>query len=163
MSLARLRFRTRYAEFAHAHGSLNLIPLVDILTAIVFFSLLSAAGLKTALASFDVAQPPTMEAAGVSKSGPASDPDVVLRVDRDRFVLRYWAGERVISRSNTTPEASLAALQRTLTELTRELGRPAHVTVVPSDHIVYDDLIRVLDQVHQAEPHSISFGIRTRR
>jgi len=152
----------RYAEFAHAHGSLNLIPLVDILTAIVFFSLLSAAGLKSALASFDVAQPPTMDAEAAAKSGSAPDPDVVLRVDRDRFVLRYGTGKRVISRA-TTPEASLAALERTLAEVTRELGRPAHVTVVPSDHVVYDDLIRVLDQVRQVKPRSISFGMRARQ
>jgi biopolymer transport protein ExbD len=154
----------RYAEFAHAQRSLNLIPLVDILTAIVFFSLLSAVGLRSALASFDLAQASTTsDAATSSRSFPASGPDLVVRVDRSRFVVRYWAGETVISRSNTTLEASLGVLHRTVVDLTRELGRRAHVTVVPSDDVLYDDLIGVLDQVHRVEPASISFGTRTRR
>src|SRR5687767_272694 len=39
MPIARSRLQARRRESARAHGSLNRIPLVDILTAIVFFSL----------------------------------------------------------------------------------------------------------------------------
>jgi hypothetical protein len=44
-----------------AHGSINLIPLVDILTSIVFFSLLTYTGAAlAALTSFDLVLPPVV-------------------------------------------------------------------------------------------------------
>jgi biopolymer transport protein ExbD len=163
MSLARSRLRIRRTSFTHAHTSLNLIPLVDILTAIVFFSLLSAVTLRSALASFDVVQAPVVAAAdGVSDTPQLSRPEVVVRVDRARFIVRHAMGETVIRRSGK-PDGALPALHGTLVELIRALGGRASVTVVPSDDVVYDDLVRVLDEVHRVEPRAISLGARARK
>src|SRR5215468_6404457 len=44
-----------------AHGRINLVPLVDILTSIVFFSLLTYTGaIMTNLTAFDLSLPPIM-------------------------------------------------------------------------------------------------------
>ena len=55
--------KTRRKETAAltAHGSINLVPLVDILTSIVFFSLLTLQNAETAaLTSFDLTLPPAV-------------------------------------------------------------------------------------------------------
>lgn len=162
MALARSRLRARRAEFMHSHGSINLVPLVDILTAIVFFSLLSVVTLRSALASFDLAQPPTASV-GNSSSMPATSPaaDVVVRVDRDRFVVRHSGGQTMIPREDA--QAALTTLHGTLVDLTRVLDGRAHITVVPSDDVLYDDLVRVLDEVHQVDPRAVSLGARARQ
>ncbi len=57
------RSKLRRAERAPvtAHGNINLVPLVDILTSIVFFSLLTYQGAAmAALTSFDLALPPVV-------------------------------------------------------------------------------------------------------
>ena len=163
MPLARSRLRARRVEFARAHGSLNLIPLVDILTAIVFFSLLSVVGLRSALASFDLFPPPA--AAEATESPTASSlvrSQTVVRVDRDRFVVRDGNTETVIPRPHSRDNAALAALQRALT--VRALGarvRP-FVTVVPSDDVSYEDVVLVLEQVQQVAPNAVALGTRAR-
>jgi biopolymer transport protein ExbD len=164
MPLAPSRRRARHAELTHAHGSLNLIPLVDILTAIVFFSLLSAVTLRSALASFDLVQPPAAtEPSALAPAATTSAPDLVLRVDRDRFVVRHWRGETTITRHRDAEGEALGALHRALAELTRALGRSPHVTVVPSDDVLYDDLVRVLDEVERVVPRAVALGSRARR
>src|SRR5687767_13690163 len=57
------RSKQRRAERAPltAHGSINLVPLVDILTAIVFFSLLTYTGAVMAqLTAYDLMLPPVV-------------------------------------------------------------------------------------------------------
>jgi biopolymer transport protein ExbD len=161
MALARSRLRVRRVEFMRANASLNLIPLVDILTAIVFFSLVSLATLRGALASFDLTQPPTVPVTRNSATAAAaSAAEIVVRVDRNQFVVRHSGGETLIARGGA-PDVSLVTLQRALIDLTRQ-GR-AHVTVVPSDDVLYDDLVRVLDEVHRVTPHAVSLGTRARQ
>jgi biopolymer transport protein ExbD len=161
MPLARSRFRARRHELAHPHGPLNLVPLVDILTAIVFFSLLSAVSLRTALASFDLAAPPAV-ADGLGTGTATPRPDVVVRVDRRQFVVRDGDREIVIGRPQVSDEAAFAQLRHTLTSITRTLGQRGVVTVVPSDDVAYDEVIRVLEQVQQVDPKGVALGSRAR-
>jgi biopolymer transport protein ExbD len=162
MPLARSRLHARRREFARAHGPLNLVPLVDILTAIVFFSLLSAVSLRNALASFDLVTPPAAaEGVGGTKAT-TPRPDLVVRVDRHQFAVRHADGESVITRSHERDEAAFAHLRQKLTSLAAALGRPAVVTVVPSDDVSYDDVVRVLEHVQQVTPRALSLGARAR-
>ncbi|HJR65796.1 MAG TPA: biopolymer transporter ExbD [Gemmatimonadaceae bacterium] len=162
MPLARSRFQARRSEFARAHGPLNLVPLVDILTAIVFFSLLSAVSLRSALASFDLVPPPGTVRADGGTVVAATSPDVVVRVDRHRFVVRRGDRETLISRPDATNEAAFTRLRQTLTEVTEGLGRRARVTVVPSDDVSYDDVVHVLEQVQHVAPQAVALGSRAR-
>lgn len=162
MPHARSRLQARRTEFARAHGGLNLVPLVDILTAIVFFSLLSAVSLRSALASFDLAGPPAAaDAAGGSSAAPSSV-DLVVRVDRHQFVVRHGDRQTFIPRLQNRPDDALSALRQALTTLARGLGRPVVVTVVPSDDVSYDDVVHVLEHVHQIAPKAVSLGSRAR-
>src|SRR5436190_19578026 len=57
----KLRARQREREPLTAHGRINLVPLVDILTSIVFFSLLTYTGaVMSNLTAFDLALPPVV-------------------------------------------------------------------------------------------------------
>ena len=57
----KLRARQQEREPLTAHGRINLVPLVDILTSIVFFSLLTYTGaVMTNLTAFDLALPPVV-------------------------------------------------------------------------------------------------------
>ena len=162
MPLARSRFHARRSELARAHGPLNLVPLVDILTAIVFFSLLSAVSLRSALASFDLVAPPTVADVTGDVSGAPAPPDLVVRVDRHQLVVRQGDEQTVIPRSQLGDASAFAQLRQSLTDITRELGHRAAVTVVPSDDISYDDVVNVLEQVQQIDPRAVALGSRSR-
>ena len=162
MSLRRSRFRARRDELARTHGPLNLVPLVDILTAIVFFSLLSAVSLRSALASFDLVAPPAVADGLAATETATRRPDVVVRVDRRQFVVREGDRETVITRPEVGDAAALAQLRSSLTSVMQALGRGAVVTVVPSDDVAYDDVIRVLEQVQQLDPKGVALGSRAR-
>src|SRR5512132_2732471 len=72
--------RQRRAERAPltAHGSINLVPLVDILTSIVFFSLLTYSGeAMAALTAYDLSLPPTVVTAEQARAS-AEMPKVTL-------------------------------------------------------------------------------------
>src|SRR4051812_36678699 len=73
-------YRTRRAERENAggHGTINLVPLVDVLTSIVFFSLLTYTGATmAALTAYDLTLPPTVITAEQAKVG-AAKPDLNL-------------------------------------------------------------------------------------
>lgn len=125
---------------------------------------MSIATLRSALGSFDLGQPPAVgDPNAVSTAAGTSFPELVVRVDRDRFVVRHWDGETLIARPNGGAEVALAALHRTLADRTRALGTRANITVVPSDDVLYDDLVRVLDEVRRVEPRGVALGTRARR
>jgi biopolymer transport protein ExbD len=64
-----------------------------------------------------------------------------------------------------TRRADLARthLLETLTDLARTPGARVQVTVVPSDDVLYDDLVRVLDEIQRAKPPGVALGARARR
>ncbi len=80
------RSRQRRAERAPltASGNLNLVPLIDVLTSIVFFGLLSYTGVRAlaTLTAFDLALPPAVESRGTPSGARVDAPLLTLRVDR---------------------------------------------------------------------------------
>ena len=68
----------------------------------------------------------------------------------------------MVARLENTPDDALSELRQTLTTVTRLLGRPAVVTVVPSNDVSYDDVVHVLEQVHQTTPNAVTLGSRAR-
>ena len=75
----KLRARQLEREPLTAHGRINLVPLVDILTSIVFFSLLTYTGaVMTNLTAFDLALPPVVVTAPGQTSG--AQPDTVTLI-----------------------------------------------------------------------------------
>ena len=162
MPIARSRLQARRRELARAHGPLNLVPLVDILTAIVFFSLLSAVSFRAALASFDLVTPAATTDAGDRSAASTPAPDVVVRVDRNQFVVRHGNQESVVGRRTERDEDAFAQLRQNLIRVTEVLGRAAVITVVPSDDVSYDDVVRVLEHVQQVKPAAVALGSRAR-
>src|SRR6185503_930615 len=74
------RSRQRRAERAPltAGGNLNLVPLIDVLTSIVFFSLLTYTGAAMAmLTSYDLLLPPTVVTADEARDS-ADQPKATL-------------------------------------------------------------------------------------
>ena len=80
MTAATRRARACRAH-AVAHEGLNLVPLIDILTSIVFFSLVTIGGARAAaaLTSIDVGLPPTAAMPGAA-GGATAAPSLTVRV-----------------------------------------------------------------------------------
>jgi biopolymer transport protein ExbD len=163
------RVKMRRAERAPttAHGNINLVPLVDILTSIVFFSLLTYQGATmAALTAFDLSLPPVV----VQQPNPderVADEEllnllVTLRIDRDRFVLTHSAEGGVTQEIRGLTDASLDTLQAAMRLIRARYQENRDITVVPSDEISYDDVIRTLERVRLAGYSSISLASKAR-
>ena len=155
--------RARWASQA-GHENLNLVPFVDILTSIVFFSLLTYGGARAlaALTSFEVAAPPAVAAEGVGRDGgqPAS-PAILLRVDRMGVSVARW-GEDAGRRFEGLSDATLRDVARAVAAYGPAIAASASISVIPSDDLAYADLIRVLDQVRSVSRGRIALGIQPR-
>src|SRR5919206_2710390 len=75
----RATSRRAERENITGHGHINLVPLVDILTSIVFFSLLTYTGaVMTNLTAFDLALPPVVVTAPGTTSGAQPDTTTLI-------------------------------------------------------------------------------------
>jgi len=96
----KLRARQQEREPLTAHGRINLVPLVDILTSIVFFSLLTYTGaVMTNLTAFDLALPPVVVTANTNTSGAQKDTTTRIRMaagHHSRRISRDWIRLRSI-------------------------------------------------------------------
>ena len=145
--------------------SLNLVPMVDVLTSIVFFGLVTYAGARGlgTLTAFDLLVPPAAEAQEPARSAPmpAPPPALALRIDRLGFSLTR-VGEDTTRRFDGYSDATLRALRNVLTEQARGLPANAGVSIVPADDLLYSDLIKVLDEIRAAGLTQIALGSRPR-
>lgn len=142
--------------------TLNLVPLIDVLTSIVFFGLLTYSGTKAlaTLTAFDLAMAPA-PAAGLGASGVQPAPiSLILRVDRTGVSIAR-AGGTDEQRFEGFSDDALRRLNQAVAEYGRGLPNDA-VSVIPADDLSYDDLIRVLDQVRMAGQSRIALGVRPR-
>jgi biopolymer transport protein ExbD len=169
MASVYLRSKQRRAERASmiSAGNLNLVPLVDILTAVVFFSLLTYQGAAlAALTSYDLSLPPVVitaeQAAASAKDRDALNLLLAVRVEHDKLLVEH-TGEGGFSKEIAGVQgASLDTLQSVMTEIRRRYPQNADVLVVPADDVAYDDLIHVLERLRIASYSGISLGNRTR-
>ena len=166
----RSLLRRRSARRARLSGgkdpqSLNLVPMVDVLTSIVFFGLVTYAGARglATLTAFDLLVPAAAGAQEPSRAmiTPAPPPALVLRVDRAGVSLRR-SGEDTARRFDGFSDATLRQLNGVVTEYARGLPADAGVSIVPSDDLLYSDLIKVLDEIRAAGLQQISLGMRPR-
>lgn len=164
------RSKQRRAERAPltAHGSINLVPLVDILTSIVFFSLLTYSGeAMAALTAYDLSLPPTVVTADQARQS-AEAPKVTLllavRLENDQIKVEH-SGNGAAGFSQTIngySAASLDSLQGVMEEIKRQYPQNSDVLVVPADEVSYDNVIHVLERLRLARYSGISLGNRQR-
>jgi biopolymer transport protein ExbD len=153
----KLRTRQSEREPLTAHGRINLVPLVDILTSIVFFSLLTYTGaVMTNLTAFDLALPPVVVTPDQATAATNVDTvSLILAVGVKQNGLRVEH-----SGGNTEPFAqniaglgdeSLAQLQSLLTEIRAQYADNDRIMVVPDDNVSYEDIVHVLERVKLAK------------
>jgi biopolymer transport protein ExbD len=162
------RSRQRRAERAPltAGGNLNLVPLIDVLTSIVFFSLLTYTGAAMAmLTSYDLLLPPTVVTAeGAANSAEQPKATLLLAVKIMDGNLRVEHSEEGGYRQDIRgmTEASMDTLQAVMTGIRTKYPQNADVLVVPSDEVDYDTVVKVLERLRMAQYTGISLGARAR-
>jgi biopolymer transport protein ExbD len=164
------RAKQRRAERAPvlASGNINLVPLVDILTSIVFFSLLTYQGATmAALTSFDLTLPPVVVNTPEQLSKIRSEKDVLnlllaVRVDNDRLTVEHseeGGFHQVIEGLNAQ---SLDQLQTLMTGIRSKYPQNADVTVIPADEVSYANIVHVLERLKLAHYTGISLTTKAR-
>jgi biopolymer transport protein ExbD len=162
---AKLR-RAERAASTLGHGSINLVPLIDVLTSIVFFSLVSYQGLLAELTSFDLALPPMIITA---ESQPAAKSDkeelnllLAVRVRTDRMLVEHSAEGGFRREIPGLGATSLDALQQVMVDLHRQYPQNNDVLVIPEDAVSYDDVVHVLERLKLARYPNVALGTRAR-
>ena len=162
------RSRQRRAERAPltAGGNLNLVPLIDVLTSIVFFSLLTYTGAAMAmLTSYDLSLPPTViTAEQAANRGPEPILALLLAVKIQDGNIRVEHSEKGGYRQDIrgTDTRALDQLQTVMAGIRREYPQNSDVLVVPSDEVSYDTVVQVLERLRMAQFTGISLGARAR-
>lgn len=160
------RSKQRRAERAPvtAHGSLNIVPLVDILTSIVFFSVATYSGAAlAALTSFDLALPPTVVTqAQAAERNPARLLNLLLAVRVDNEGMRVEHSEGMNQRIAGLSDESFAQLEVVMRSIRQQFPQNNDVLVVPSDDVNYDNVVKVLERLRMAGYAGISLGSRAR-
>jgi biopolymer transport protein ExbD len=159
----RRRARRTHRPAGHGPVNLNLVPLVDVLTSIVFFGLLTYTGVRAlaTLTAYDLAVAPAAETPVGTSGAAVSAPWLTLRVDRDGVSLS-GRGESIERRFNGFTPETLQRVNRAVAEYGQGLPRTGGVSVIPADDLPYDDLIRVLEEVRAAGQARIALGARPR-
>lgn len=168
-SLAQ-RSKQRRAERAPltAHGSINLVPLIDVLTSIVFFSLATYTGeTLAALTAYDLSLPPTVVTAEAARAAGAKQPELNLllavRVESNQIKVEHSGDAQGFSRTIAgTTGASLDQLEALMRQIRAQYPQNADVLVVPADDVSYDNVVQVLERLRMTNYTGISLGNRTR-
>jgi biopolymer transport protein ExbD len=163
------RSKQRRAERAPmtAHGSLNLIPLVDILTSIVFFSLLTYTGAAmAALTAFDLVLPPVVitspeEAARIRSEQEVINLLVGVRIYPDRIQVEHSEGlNQPIA---GTDAGALDRFEALMKQVRTDFPQNRDVTVVPNDDVSYERVVQVLERLKLAGFTGLSLSNRARQ
>ena len=150
-----------------ASGSINLIPLVDILCSIVFFSLLTYSGATmAALTAYDLTLPPVVVTGEQATAG-VKDKDLLslllaVRIEDDKLLVEHSEEGGFRREIKGLDESALAQLQTTMSEIRQKYPQNSDVLVVPGDNISYDNVIKVLERLRLANFQGISLGSRAR-
>ncbi len=158
----QLARRTR-RQSGVGHISLNLVPLVDVLTSIVFFGLLTYTGVRAlaTLTAFDLVTAPVADVENGTAGRASAQPGLTVRVDRAGVSVSR-SGESAEQRFDGFSPETLRRIHQSVIEHGRGLPSDAGVSVIPADDLLYDDLIRVLDEVRAAGRSRIALGARPR-
>jgi len=151
-----------------AHGNINLVPLVDVLTSIVFFSLMTLETAEMAqLTSFDLTLPPAVITTPEQLSKLNSEKDVLnllltVRVDNDKLLVEHSEEGGFHQQIAGLDSTSLVALRNLMSQIRQKYPQNSDVLVVPSDDVSYDNLVHVLEQLKLAHFTGISLGTKAR-
>ena len=159
------RVRRAEREPITSHGNLNLVPLVDILTSIVFFSLLTYTGAAfAALTSFDLALPPVVVTDPSQIKSPTENLNLLLAVKimPGKLRVEHTGGGGYVKEINGLDTAALDSLQATLAEIRQQYSNNSDVLVVPDDAVSYDTVVRVLASLRGADVRRVALGARVR-
>jgi biopolymer transport protein ExbD len=160
--------RRKAAAPLTAHGNINLVPLVDILTSIVFFTLITLQNADVAqLTSFDLSLPPVVVSTPEQLSKLKSEKDVLdllltVRVDNDHLLIEHSEEGGFHRQINGLDSVSLTSLQALMTEIRQKYPQNSDVTVIPNDDVSYDNIVHVLERLKLARFTGISLGTRSR-
>lgn len=153
----KLRARQSEREPLTAHGHINLVPLVDILTSIVFFSLLTYTGaVMTNMTAFDLALPPVVVTPDrVPVGTPIDTTSLILAVGIKQGGLRVehsgGGSDPFAQEIGGLGEQSLNELETLLTEIKTQYANNDRIMVVPDDDVSYEDIVHVLEKVKLAK------------
>jgi biopolymer transport protein ExbD len=168
MPSAAHRSKIRRAERAVLlqHGNINLVPLVDILTTVVFFSLLTYTGEQMLrLTAYDLSLPPqvvTQPTPSTSTTPPTLNLLLAVRVEPNRITVEHSEENGFRQVINGTDSASLGQLRSLMTQIHERYSQNNDVTVVPNDEVSYDNVVKVLEQIRLANYRNISLASRAR-
>jgi biopolymer transport protein ExbD len=150
-------------------GNINLVPLVDILTSIVFFSLLTYTGEQLMrLTAYDLLLPPQVITAEQARQTRGKQEELTLllavRVKPTEYVVEHSeeGGFRQAIPRRAGDTTSLVQLQQVLSQVRERYPQNADVTVVPNDEVSYDDLVHVLERARMARFRGISLASQAR-
>jgi len=164
------RMRLRRAERSEAMhgGGLNLVPLVDILTSIVFFSLLTYSGTAlAALTSFDLTLPPTViekpeDAAKIKNEKDVLNLLLTVRLGDDGLLIEHSADGGYKKRIDGVDSLNLDAFQTDMVAIREKYPQNHDVLVLPTDGMNYEVVVHVLERLKRARYSGISLGTRAR-
>lgn len=158
--------RLRRAERSEVvgHGNINLVPLVDILTSIVFFSLLTYTGAAmAAMTAFNLSLPPVVVTGEQARNAaPDKSLNLLLAVRITGDGLQVEHSNNFSQRIAGLDSAALGQLQQVMAGIKRQYPQNDDVLVVPDDQVSYDEIIHVLDHIRDASYTNISLGSRSR-
>ncbi len=159
--------RAERAPVTHG-GGINLVPLVDILTSIVFFSLLTYQGATmAALTSFDLTLPPVVVNTPEQLSKIKSEKDVLnlllaVRVDNDKLTVEHSEQGGFHQVIQGLDKGSLDQLESLMTSIRNKYPQNADVTVIPADELSYANLVHVLERLKLSHFTGISLTTKAR-
>jgi biopolymer transport protein ExbD len=162
----RSRLRRAERQPMTEHGNLNLIPLVDILTSIVFFSLLTYTGAALmALTSFDLVLPPVVITQPDQLKN-LTEKDVLnlvvgVRVYGDRLQVEHSEG--LNQQIAGTDDEALDRFQQLMRQVITDFPQNRDVTIVPNDEVSYERVVQVLERLKLAGFTGLSLSNRARQ
>lgn len=160
----RSKLRRRERSSMTAHGGLNLVPLIDILTSIVFFSVATYSGATlAALTSFDLSLPPTVVTqAEAQQRAPERLLNLLLAVRVEPTGLRVEHSEGLNRRIVGLSDTSFAQLEGLMRQVRADFPQNNDVLVVPTDDVNYDTVVKVLERLRMVGYSGIALGSRAR-
>jgi biopolymer transport protein ExbD len=160
----RSKLRRRERASLTAHGGLNLVPLVDILTSIVFFSVATYSGAAlAALTSFDLSLPPVVVTQTEAQArSPERLLNLLLAVRIAPDGLRVEHSEGLNQRIAGLSDSTFLRFEALMRQVRADFPQNNDVLVIPSDEVTYDNVVRVLERLRVVGYSGMSLGSRAR-